>query len=110
MLVDVLQGYFPKVALPYIQGLEAIPFEIVRIISLPTSIRSYQHLTLESLCALPIRPNVHQINIQLFFMGSGIGDYVMIDDGVYYHIQSYNQGLKEILFETVPIIPFSHNN
>ena len=43
-------------------------------------------------------------------MGSGIGDYVMIDDGVYYHIQSYNQGLKEILFETVPIIPFSHNN
>ena len=102
MLVDVLQGYFPKVALPCIQGVEAIPFEIVQLISL--------NLTLESLCALPIRPHVHQINIQLFFMGSGIGDYVMIDDGVYYHTQSYNQGLKEILFETVPIIPFSHNN
>ena len=99
MLVDVLQGYFPKVALPCIQGVEAIPFEIVLLIS--------PNLTLESLCALPIRPNVHQINIQLFFMGSGIGDYVMIDDGVYYHIQSYNQCLKEILFETVQVISIS---
>ena len=86
-------------ALPCIQGVEAIPFEIVQLISL--------NLTLESLCALPIRPNVHQINIQLFFMDSGIGDYVMIDDGVYNHIQSYNQGLKEILFETVQVISIS---
>ena len=42
---------FPKVALPYIQDLEAISFEIVQSISLPTFIRSYLHLTLGSLCA-----------------------------------------------------------
>ena len=39
-----------------------------------------------------------------------MGDYVMIDDKVYYRILSYNQGLEGILFETVPIIPCSHNN
>ena len=42
---------FPKVALPYIQDLEAISFEIVQSISLPTIIRSYQRLTAGSLCA-----------------------------------------------------------
>ena len=39
-----------------------------------------------------------------------MGDYVMIDDRIYSRILSYNQGLEGILFETVPIIPFSPNN
>ena len=43
----------------------------------------------------------------IILYSESMGDYVMIDDRMYYQIKSYNQGLKEILFETVPIFSVS---